>query len=322
MLKKMFCQMDLDLILKPEDPILIKSGFATLTSSDMPFVKTYRSGSKPEVYLPGSSLKGVIRSQAEKICRTLKDHSVCLPYEKETPNETSCGERFKKLLKENGKEEIPSYDIYRLSCPACRLFGSTSFIGRCHISDAYVEEGWKKEYGIPEPELRDGVAIDRHTGGAVSGAKFDWEVVTRGEFKSHITVRNFEVWQIGLLAYIFKDFNESLIRIGLGKSRGLGRMSGIVKNLKFIYYKDPNAEFKGIADLCSIDESEHYGFFRRKEEDVPPLIGTSSSQFPYNFNMEDTQMEIFSYTATQFNLYIDNVNWPGDFVSYAKTGGN
>jgi len=106
MLKKLTNECVVDLRLKTVDPMLIKSGTATIIGPDMAFVLTYRAGHR-EPYLPGSSLKGVIRSHAERIARTLKSPSACEPFwnediQKEVRNRGSeraetiwCGERFR-----------------------------------------------------------------------------------------------------------------------------------------------------------------------------------------------------------------------------------
>jgi CRISPR/Cas system CSM-associated protein Csm3 (group 7 of RAMP superfamily) len=76
MLKKFVNEFQAVLKIVPKGPILIKSGQSVSAGTDMSFVKTYRND-RPEVYLPGSSLKGVIRTQAERIGRTLKEEAVC-----------------------------------------------------------------------------------------------------------------------------------------------------------------------------------------------------------------------------------------------------
>ena len=70
--KQLVNQCVLSLSLMPDGPMLIKSGQegADPTKPDMEFVETYHNG-KREIYLPGSSLKGAIRSQAERIVATL-----------------------------------------------------------------------------------------------------------------------------------------------------------------------------------------------------------------------------------------------------------
>lgn len=240
------------LIIETTGPVLIRSGQATILGAKMSPVLTYRKGS-PEVFLPGSSLKGVFRSHLEKIICSIKSQVVCDPFwsrresHKDTGPEAlrevrqrdfrpSCGDEFTRRQKatpgsQNGRQSVanstssivedPSktHVIYRDSCPACRLFGSTSFIGRVSISDAYLIDPDQEGH----IERRDGVGIDRLTGGASNSAKFDADVVSRGvQFIATIHVRNFEVWQLGMLFQVVQDLKDELVRVGSGRSRGLG----------------------------------------------------------------------------------------------------
>lgn len=254
MLKQLLNECRFTLTVHTEGPVLIKSGYATVSGPDMTPVRTYRNGNA-EVYLPGSSLKGVFRSHIEKVIRTLKDSVVCNPFVRTNPDsendqlvcpnyaDVSCGDKFgvrqEERLEVNRvqwrrhpkKEDLSNEVVYIDSCPACRLFGSTSFIGRVAISDAYLAGGIREKV-----EQRDGVGIDRLTGGAASGAKFDLEVVSSGvDFKTDIYLRNFEVWQLGILMLIVADLEDGLIRIGSGRSRGLGNVKATLSEVSVNY---------------------------------------------------------------------------------------
>ena len=238
MLKQLLNECRFTLTVHTEGPVLIKSGHPMVLGPDMTPVRTYRNGTM-EVYLPGSSLKGVFRSHIEKVIRTLKDGIVCNPFVRTDPDsendqlvclnyaDVSCGNKF-ELRKD---EELSSKEVYTDSCPACRLFGSTSFIGRVAISDAYLAEGSQQK-----TEQRDGVGIDRFTGGAAGTAKFDLEVVSSGvDFETDIYLRNFEVWQLGILMLIVADLEDGLIRIGSGRSRGLGNVKATLSEVSVNY---------------------------------------------------------------------------------------
>jgi hypothetical protein len=122
-------------------------------------------------------------------------------------------------------EEQTDY-VYAQSCPTCRLFGSTGFIGRIAISDAYLADSAK---GITEQ--RDGVGIDRLSGGASHGAKFELEVVSSGViFETDVHLRNFEIWQLGMLFVVLQDMADELIHLGSGRSRGLGQVKAEISS--------------------------------------------------------------------------------------------
>lgn len=68
MLRKLVNHAEVEMTLQPAEPLLIASGVPNAGGTDLPFVLTYRQGPDQggEPYLPGSSLKGVLRSHAER----------------------------------------------------------------------------------------------------------------------------------------------------------------------------------------------------------------------------------------------------------------
>lgn len=238
MLKKLVNEAYCTLRITTTGPLLIRSGRATISGPDMTPVLAFRNGQQ-EIFLPGSSLKGVFRSHSEKVVCSLKPRVVCYPFagseEKEADLEQrrrdyrdSCGAMFTKRAKQSEEQrrelEARTDRIYEESCPTCRLFGSTGFIGRIAIGDAYLASR-------SITEQRDGVGIDRLTGGASYGAKFELEVVSTGvSFETDIHLRNFEVWQLGMLFVVLQDMEDELIRIGSGRSRGLGQVTAQISD--------------------------------------------------------------------------------------------
>ncbi len=233
MLKKLLNEAFFTLRITADGPLLIKTGHTSISGPDMSPVLTMRNG-KPEAFLPGSSLKGVFRSHIEKLVCSLKSQVVCYPFDerkeksKTDPQQRqqdyrkSCGAEFTRKGKDKRERELiekRSDLIYTDSCSTCRLFGSTGFIGRVAISDAYLASAENKE-------RRDGVGIDRLSGGASHNALFELEVVSSGTvFESTVHLRNFEIWQLGMLFTVIKDMEDGLISIGSGRSRGLGKVT-------------------------------------------------------------------------------------------------
>ncbi len=246
MLKKLLNEAFCTLRITTTGPLLVKSGHASISGPDMTPVLTWRNG-KQEVFIPGSSLKGVFRSHSEKVVGSLKPRVVCYPFEVNEDKQAdlarlqrdyreSCGGMFNRFSKGNGDNRKSDENrrlleertdlVYDASCPACRLYGSTGFIGRIAISDAYLASDSEEI-----KEQRDGVGIDRLTGGASHGAKFELEVVSTGVvFETDIHLRNFEIWQLGMLFVVMQDLEDELIRIGSGRSRGLGKVTATISD--------------------------------------------------------------------------------------------
>lgn len=267
MLKRLVNEAHFTLTITTTGPILVRSGHVTLTGPDMTPVLTYRDGDW-QVYLPGSSLKGVLRSHIEKVGRTLQPRPdvICNPFHKHPKADAFCGDKFQHR---KDSEDINSEVAYRDSCPICRLFGSTEFIGRVSINDAYLVNGARAR----PTETRDGVGIDRLTGGAAHGAKFELEVVSSDvSFQTDVYLRNFETWQLGMLLIAAQDMADGLVRIGSGRSRGLGSVRGSVDEVIVSYLAPvngkPPAEVWGLGKFQTPEERQAY---RTWDDDVLTL---------------------------------------------------
>jgi CRISPR/Cas system CSM-associated protein Csm3 (group 7 of RAMP superfamily) len=262
--KATFLQGTLRLTIRPDGPILIKAGetgSGDPTLPDMQFVRTKYavsdgSGSQRAagaIYLPGPSLKGVIRAHCERICRTLDGEAlqqqrqerrrqldeaegIRMEYRRiplaDNPlgdgaqygglNDTryNSGRAIEKL-----RDKISTAAVYRLSSFVSQLFGNTALAGRVRFADAYGTNVVVEE--------RNGVAIDRVYGSA-SGL-FNYETVVRGEFPTRIDFKNVTLAQLGLLGLALRDLAEGRIALGFGKSRGLGRVTASFDSLEIHY---------------------------------------------------------------------------------------
>jgi CRISPR-associated RAMP protein (TIGR02581 family) len=222
MLRQLINHASLDLELSPSTPVLICAGTEGLVK--MPSVTMMIDG-HPTPYVPGSSLKGAMRSHAEALLRTLAPTGACDPFEDDHAAPlVSCNEQFKIWLKAQGKEvqAVPSNRAYAKACLACRLFGSLHFRGRWNISDALPS-------GNVTMTRRDGVGIDRFSGGSSGGALYDLEAIAPAKsnvFRTRIDVQNFELWQLGLTLLVVRDLCSGDLPVGHNKSRGMGRFNG------------------------------------------------------------------------------------------------
>ena len=247
----------LHIVLKPRGPLLIKSGLETPdpTRPRMEFVRTRHADHGETVYLPGTSLKGAVRSHAERLLRGL-GVKACNPLVKK--------ERCRKPPWNHPKEEIPSPLVFRSQCSACRTFGSLHLAARAHILDALPwptaaseEERLALAAGTTT-ETRWQVAIDRHTAKAKGGALFDLEVVVGGEFHTEVQLHNFQLWQLGLVAVVLRDMNEGHVPIGFGKFRGLGQVAVECKVLELQSTARTADAVLGSGELCTEEERREY----------------------------------------------------------------
>ncbi|MFD0489921.1 RAMP superfamily CRISPR-associated protein [Saccharopolyspora erythraea] len=147
-----------------------------------------------EFVVPGSTLKGVLRSRAEYICRVL-GLLAC--------KDQQCGE-----------------------CRPCLLFGfageENARRGRIAVDDAVIEDA--------QPDFRPHVAIDRFTGGARDQALYEHEVVAAGWFPMRVrwlgTETGAEAAQDArLLHAVVADLDARYVGIGARTTAGFGTVA-------------------------------------------------------------------------------------------------
>jgi CRISPR-associated protein Csm3 len=279
----------LNIQISPVGPLLIKSGgFSTDPSlPDMQFVRTFKAGVGECLYIPGSSMKGVVRSFVEKALRTIDDHNswkwACPTFEKKGEDQDpNCAQLMKsnpekrsssqgkeedkirleadelekmKVKKEGSKKELASWDIYRMSCGACKLFGSTLLQGRLSFTDLLPADGMKIE-----TETRYGVAISRLSH-AVAQGPFEMEVAVSGKFAGQVILENYEIWQMGVLATALESMNQGQLKVGFGKNRGFGQVRVNVNcaSVEEIATGKDRTVLRGLGGFVKDEEREKYG---------------------------------------------------------------
>jgi CRISPR/Cas system CSM-associated protein Csm3 (group 7 of RAMP superfamily) len=160
-----------------------------------------RRDNNGKVYLPASSFRGAVRSQAERILRTMGLHACRTDDPRDAcPPLRDAKERREKL------------------CNACQVFGGAGWRSPVGISDfALVADSGRK---LPE----EFVAIDRFTGGGAEHQKFNAESryapILSGTVE--IDLERTEHWGLGLLALTLNDLSEGDITFGLGAAKGHG----------------------------------------------------------------------------------------------------
>ena len=186
---------------RPVTPLMVKSGRDGIEADMLPLMSGTGEGISPVI--PGSSLKGVFRAQAEKILCTI-----------------FSGDRGQEIISD--------------------MFGSQSSKGRLMFKDVYCTEnvsaeGWLEEDAdtldaVTEKEYH--TAIDRFTGGASESALYSARPVKASKVWDRITItldtaeageRTIKA-ELALLKLIIGDIAAGRVTLGFGTLRGLGRI--------------------------------------------------------------------------------------------------
>lgn len=195
-------------------PIMVKDGRNGFEADMLPLMSGI-GNEKITPVIPGSSLKGVLRAQAERILNTMLADS-----------------------KTNADALISD------------LFGSQENAGLLSIDDVYCDtksdislSDWLSEdvecLSKSPTERRQHVAIDRFTGGASGGALYSARAVKRDmEWEPiRMTLRlpkdgdgADRMVAIAMINLLLRDMRDGFVKIGFGSRRGMGAISADISS--------------------------------------------------------------------------------------------
>ena len=172
--------------------------------------------------LPGSSVKGRLRSTCETLAHAL-GLSACMLSRDASGVDCASDIDYYRNVRGNYRKASRKGLTHRLqwidehTCDVCKLFGSPVRAGRLRVSEGALEE-WTSVV-----QVRDGVVIDRDSQTAVDGLKYDYEVVPSGSrFKLCIDLDEPRDADMALLGAALFEWHSGS-SIGGFTSRGLGR---------------------------------------------------------------------------------------------------
>jgi CRISPR/Cas system CSM-associated protein Csm3 (group 7 of RAMP superfamily) len=225
--------------IRPLEPILVKAGFTAeqvtppgSRHGDAALVEPgWPRNQEPDAvdagfirhgndvpYVPGSSLRGVLRTRVERVVRTIAGRL-------DAAWDLNKAEQEGKRLSDAG-----GYDESNVSCPVSRVFGFAALGSRLIVSDAVPTDPDQFRARL---KLLDHVALDRFTGGAADGLKFnarpffpphDPGACPDGDLEFEIELRDFESWHLGMLLLLLRDLRLERIGVGFGRNKGQGKV--------------------------------------------------------------------------------------------------
>jgi len=252
--------------LQAEGPLLTNDATASgLSGFDhAPLLATLGDWTKP--MLTGAGLRGVLRSHAERIARTLVTRDAvdqghddpeqyflehcpaCDPLARRTRRESDgvaleCCDSLLQAAGQDPNDEVQPEQL----CLACQLFGSTRNGSRLIVEDApYAGDG------LPVYKMLDFLAIDRFTGGGAEHLKFDALALWMPAFRVRMFLENPEEWELGWLTLALRDLAEGWLRVGFGAAKGFGQVK-ITEGTLRLATLDASKVQKGQASIFVVD---------------------------------------------------------------------
>lgn len=201
--------------------------------------------------LPGSSIKGVLRNTVERLVAALglPDVWACGLQNGLLSDRPCIGGGVKdetyraanKRYQDSGGTDTTGIESAR--CSVCTLFGSPLSAGRLFIADAELRN--------PEDFVRlhrDGVGIDRDSGTAVKGIKYDFDVANPGlTYGLSMDVERATEQDVFLLGIGLLEWCHAGVRLGGKTTRGLGYARVLDKSLSI-----------GTVDLADSSQKRNY----------------------------------------------------------------
>lgn len=237
------------------------------TASDLPVLV----GADARPFIPGSSLRGVVRAHVERIVRTVEPwqpgqpregRGACNPTSEPEwcipdPEMRKMKEDYQKLPKGFAlPDEWLARQIRNRICRVCQSFGSPWLASRIRILDLPL---------VPDSpgriERRDGVAIDRDL--ETVQHKYDFEVVPSGTaFQLHVIAENLSAAERGLLWLGLRELRDGGLSVGGFKGRGLGQVQ--VDDLSLVGIREGDRaalkQYLLRGTLSPVDEAEADGW--------------------------------------------------------------
>ena len=172
---------------------------------DLPVIRDVRG----VPYVPGSSIKGRVRAEAERIARSM-GYEVC-----EAPNpDNMCGSKV------DSEERL---------CIICKIFGTAgkkfARASKVKFRDAFPLGEVERE------EVRTGVSLDRETGAVYKGMLYTVEAVPAGtRFGLEVVADNLTDEELRILNAAFKSVEDTCL--GGQSSRGFGKVKIVIERVR------------------------------------------------------------------------------------------
>ena len=181
-----------DLEMEPAGDLLVRS---PATEPEAPDVIHLCTAGKP--VLPGTGLAGALRAQALRIARLVR----------ESHGDGDCwvDRLFGPRLKRGNKDSE----------------GGQAAASKLRLTESFLEDS--------DVRRQTRIAIDRFTGGVVSGALFEEQVQVGGRLKIRLELRDPTDPEIGLLLLLLKDLLSGNIPVGGTVAVGRGVLRGTAR---------------------------------------------------------------------------------------------
>ena len=195
--------------------------------------KKNKDSRKGEIFIPGSTLRGLFREKFNKIYDIIKDDE--------------------SNFKEKNKNHREVDNLFGW------IEGEEAQKGRIFIEDAYLEkEELRKNFYLKNIDealsevimKRDITPIDQFTGKAVVPLNYE---CTMEKFETELIINNISLEEMKNIYFILRDSHLGEIRLGNSKTRGFGQVKFNIKSMVIENYRDKTKFVVNLKDYFEVD---------------------------------------------------------------------
>lgn len=310
MFKALFNTVKISCTITPVSGFLVKADTKGANFMEPHLPMRTRHGGTETVFIPGSSIKGVVRSASERILRSFApEKSSWLaedPLYMNSRSHSTASDLADKIAK-SYSEGYPMARVYAMQCLASRTFGSQALASRVRFADSFPSaETSTRANRVSE---RAGVAIDRKSGGPGRGKLYQNEVVTDGDFQVQIFAENIQLWQVGLLGLVLEDIDMGLVRFGSAKTRGLGAFRVDIQRIDYMQVGAQTQKICGVGSLVEAEFAKAYDLLPSDDMVAPQSIKPSMRAGRTTWSYTNPQDAWSFFHSTQEKPWNEIQNW-------------
>ena len=233
-----------EITLKMTTPLHIGGSQEDALTADSPIVRDANG----QPYIPGSSLKGLMRTASERVAHVITDQSACFLQDGGcSPQKKSPA--IKELIEKSKDEEKIYTAIYSALCPVCQTYGGGTIASKVKFNHVTFAEPVKTR-------ARTSNRIDRKTGTAAGGALFSYEYIAADtQFKMVIEAENMTKMNLQILAGALAQLEQNTLRIGGKQAKGLGQIEYIEGTVKEQHFEGTSKE-EALAQLLGMKKPQ------------------------------------------------------------------
>jgi len=251
---------------QPRGPLMVRAARGGMTVDMLPLVSATGDGGTISPVLPGSSIKGALRSQAERIVCTvlnlrdggdhLQQRAVpVVPWLFGSPGQRDDKPDADDTCLKEGLGALTVQDCF----PDEVAFTHTQWQRVVTAETGRELYAGLKDAGMPDAQRAFHVAIDRWTGGTADGALYTvlephgvaWQPMhLMVDFRRIPPAEQFVT--AALLLLTLRDLSAGRIPLGFGVNRGMGTVS--VKSIVFSVDASDDSPLARLCELSLVDE--------------------------------------------------------------------